>query len=363
VSGTKSMDALHAITQEAAAHEREAKWEPAHATYDRAFAASFAARGVRGMADATRGTARMLRELGRLDEAQEQAELSIEIAMRAGLPNERARAVNILGTVHYVRGAIHEAAELYEAALEWARECREDELIVAVCVNLGVVANIRGDLRAAFNHYLESIAAAVRTDNVQASVLGYNNLGMLASDVREWMQADLLFHRALELAEELGDATITTTLLLNRTEPLIQVGELDAAERVLDRAEAMAERINNVRELAEAARFRAMLARRRGDETGAAGHLGRSLLLATRAGLRLERAEALEQMALLHHDAGRADAAHTHLAEACSEFFAAGATRDCGRCRELLSAWASPAAEEDLAPDGTVPALRIAGAA
>jgi tetratricopeptide (TPR) repeat protein len=199
----------------------------------------------------------------------------------------------------------------------------------------------------------------VRTGNVQASVLGYNNLGMLASDVREWMQADLLFHRALELADELGDATISTTLLLNRAEPLIQVGELDAAEKVLDRAEGMAERIQNVRELAEAARFRALLARRRGDEAGALGHLGRSLLLSTRAGLRLERAEALEQVALLHHDAGRVDDAHAHLAEACSEYFAAGATRDCGRCRELLAEWSSPAQE----PDATVPALRIAGAA
>ncbi|HEX6910977.1 MAG TPA: hypothetical protein VF142_11300, partial [Longimicrobium sp.] len=122
----------------------------------------------------------------------------------------------------------------------------------------------------------------------------------------------------------------------------------------------MAERIQNVKELAEAARFRGMLARRRGDEAGAQGHLGRSLLLATRAGLRLERAEALEQMALLHHDAGRPDDAHAYLAEACGEYFAAGATRDCGRCRELLSAWSAPTEEP---PPDAVPALRIVGAA
>jgi tetratricopeptide (TPR) repeat protein len=351
--------ALQEIADEAAGLERAADWEPARAAYARVFAAAAAARDVPALADATRGAARILREVARLDEAEEMAELSLEIAARAALPREMARAANVLGIILYERGAIHEAAERYEAALELAREIRDDELIGLVCANLGVVANIRGDLAVAAAFYLESIAAAVRTSNVQASVLGYNNLGMLASDVREWMQADLLFHRALELAEELGDAAITTTLLLNRTEPLIQVGELDAAERVLDRAEAMAERIQNVRELAEAARFRGMLARRRGDEAGAAGHLARSLLLATRAGLRLERAEALEQMALLHHDAGRGDDAHAHLAEACSEYFAAGATRDCGRCRELLAEWAAAAAP----PDATIPALRIAGAA
>jgi tetratricopeptide (TPR) repeat protein len=358
------VDELQKIADEAAALERSAQWEPAHATYDRAFAAARAACSVRGMADATRGTARMLRELGRLDEAQEQAELSIDIATLAGLRYECARAVNILGTIHYVRGSIHQAAELYESALEAAREGRVDELIVAACANLGVVANIRGDLAAAFAYYLESIAGAVRTGNVQASVLGYNNLGLLAADVREWMQADLLFHRALELAEELGDATITTTLLLNRAEPLIQVGELEKAEEVLDRAEEMAERIQNARELAEAARFRALLARRRGDEAGAAGHLSRSLLLATRGGLHLERGEALEQMALLHYDAGRADDARAHLTEACAEFFAAGATRDCGRCRDTLSAWSAPTPDDALAPAApAVPPIRIAGAA
>jgi tetratricopeptide (TPR) repeat protein len=353
------MDTPREITEQAAALERDADWEGAHGMYDRAFAAARAARDVCGMADATRGTARMLRELGRLDEAQEQAELSLDIATLAGLPYEAARAVNILGTILYVGGSIHEARDLYEMALESGRELREDELILAACVNLGVVANIRGDLRAAFTFYLESLAAAVRTGNVSASVAGYNNLGLLAADAREWMQADLLFDRALELADELGDATIRTTLLLNRAEPLIHVGELDKAEEVLDRAEAMAERIQNVRELAEAARFRALLARRRGDDAGAAQLLGRSLLLATRAGCRLERAEALEQIALLHHDAGRLDDARAHLNEACAEFFAAGATRDCGRCRELLSDWAGPPAT----PAPSVPALRIAGAA
>jgi tetratricopeptide (TPR) repeat protein len=355
------VDASRNTLDEAAALERDAEWERALATYDRAFAESRAAGNVCGMADATRATARMLRELGRLDEAQEQAELSLELATRAGLPYEAARAVNILGTILYVGGSIHQAREMYESALESARELREDELILAACVNLGVVANIRGELRAAFTFYLESIAASVRTGNVQASVWGYNNLGLLASDAREWMQADLLFHRALELADELGDATISTTLLLNRAEPLIQVGELDAAEEVLNRAEAMAERIQNVRELAEAARFRGLLARRRGDEAGASAHLAHSLLLATRAGLRLERAEALEQMALLHHDAGRAEDARAHLSEACAEFFAAGATRDCMRARELLSAWAPQ--EEGKDPPDTVPAIRIAGAA
>ncbi|HEU0301479.1 MAG TPA: hypothetical protein VFR37_18615 [Longimicrobium sp.] len=347
------------ITEQAASLARAADWERARATYTRAFAEARAAGSARGLADATRGAARILREMGQLDEAEEQAELSREIAARCGLPREAARAANVLGIIVYARGAIHDAAQLYKSALQGARALRDDELIGLACANLGVVANIRGDLRAAFTAYLESIAAAVRTGDVQALVLGYNNLGMLASDVREWMQADLLFHRALELAEELGDATFTTTLLLNRVEPLIHVGELDLAQELLDRAEEMAERIHNVRELAEAARFRGLLARRRGDEAGAAQYLGRSLLLATRAGLRLERAEALEQIALLHHDAGRVEDARTHLAEACTEFFAAGATRDRARCRETLSAWSSPA--DEASP--TAPASRIAGAA
>lgn len=354
------MDELQQITGRAARLERDAAWEEAHSTYDRAFAAARAAGDVCRMADATRSTARMLRELGRLEEAEEQAELSLELATRGDLPIEAARAINILGTILYVGGDIHQARDVYEIALEAARELREDDLTLSACVNLGVVANIRGDLRAAFAFYLESLAAAVRTGNVSASVAGYNNLGLLAADAREWMQADLLFHRALELAEEVGDTTAIAMLLLNRAEPLIHVGELDAAQKVLDRAEAMAERIQNARELAEAARFRGILARRRGDDAGATGHFARSLLMATRAGLRLERAEALEQIALMHYDAGRTADARVHLAEACAEFFAAGATRDCLRLRELSSEWS--AADEEPSPPA-VPALRIAGAA
>ena len=310
------------------------------------------------MAIASRGAARMLREMGLLEEAEEQAELSREIATAATCRWKlRARSTSWGSS-----GTSPAPSTMRRTCTRWrwsAREVRDDELIGPACANLGVVANIRGNLNAAFTYYLESIAAAVRTGNVQASLLGYNNLGLLASDVREWMQADLLFHRALELAEQTGDATGTTMLLINRVEPLIHVGELDAAQEVLDRAEAMAERIQNARELAEAARFRGILARRRGDEAGASEHLARSLLLATRAGLRLERAEALEQIALQHHDAGRVEDARMHLAEASAEFFAAGATRDCLRLRELTAAWS---ADADQAPP-TVPAIRIAGAA
>ena len=191
------MDALHGMVEQAAALERAAEWEPARAAWSRAFTAARAGRNPRAMADATRGAARTLRELGQLDDAEEQAELSREIALRCGLPLETARAVNILGTIRHVAGAIHEAADMYESALEGARAARDDELIGLACVNLGVVANIRGELNTAFAYYLESIAAAVRTGSVQSSLRGYNNLGMLAADVREWMQADVLFHRAL----------------------------------------------------------------------------------------------------------------------------------------------------------------------
>ena len=320
--------------------ELDAEWEPALDAYRWMFTAARAARSAPGLAEATRGAARMLRELGQLEEAEEQALLSQEIASRCGRPQEAARALNVRGTVRYMDADYDGAAVYYEAALERARELRDDELIGLACANLGVVANIRGQLRAASAFYLESIAAAVRTGNVQASILGYNNLGMLSADVREWMQADLLFHRALELAEQAGDSSVTPMLVLNRAEPLIQVGELDAAEAVLDRAEAMVAGVPNDREMAEAARFRGLLARRRGDEAGARTHLARSLLLATRAGLPLERAEALEQLGLLHHDAGRLDEARAHLEHACAEFESAGAARDCARLREVLAEWA-----------------------
>lgn len=345
------MDETQDLAVRMAALERGAEWEAALDTCALAFAAAWAARRPAGIADATRGAARMLCELGRLEEAEEQAELSREVAARCGLGREAARAANVLGAVRYAAADIEGAAALYEAALAWAREVRDDELIGLACANLGVVANIRGELRAASAFYLESIAAAVRTGNVQASILGYNNLGMLSADVREWMQADLLFHRALELAEQAGDSSVTPMLVLNRAEPLIQVGELDAAEAVLDRAEAMVAGVPNDREMAEAARFRGLLARRRGDEAGARTHLARSLLLATRAGLPLERAEALEQLGLLHHDAGRVDEARAHLEHACAEFESAGAARDCARLREVLAQWGED--EDRVAADGT----------
>src|SRR3712207_9401585 len=79
------------------------------------------------------------------------------------------------------------------------------ETVGLACQNLGVIANIMGDLREARIRYLESIGSAVRSGRKLNEAASYNNLGMVCTDLGEFLEAGLYFDRGLEIAERIGD--------------------------------------------------------------------------------------------------------------------------------------------------------------
>lgn len=340
------------VAGRAAALELAADWEPAAELHARLFRYGAESGSVALLTDASRSQARVRRWQGRLEEAEELAELSREVAERAGLHQAAARAINMLAAILHHRAELDGARALYTAALERAREVRDDELIGSVCQNLGIIANVQGDLREARALYLESLGSTVRSGNARAAVSTYNNLGMVCSDLQEWMEAEVCFRRGIEIAEQQGNATLLASLCANRAEPLIGVGDLDRALETLDRAEAESSRLEGPGPESDVARMRGVVARRRGDLRGANQHLSQALLIAAKAGQELERAEALEELAYLRREEGRTAEARPMLREARQGYRALGAARDAARVEGLLAAWET---ESLLADWGTAP--------
>src|SRR4028118_865385 len=132
----------------------------------------------------------------------------------------------------------------------------DDELVGHVCQNLGVLANMQGKLREARIHYLESIGSCVRSGNKRNELTAYNNLGFVCGELGEWMEAEVYFDRAVEIAERIGDSAHIASVLANRSLPLIHVGELARARDTLRRAGEAARRHDRRRPRGDRARPR-----------------------------------------------------------------------------------------------------------
>lgn len=327
---------LAPLVEEAAREERLGNWDASAQLYARVFRRALGEGEPVQAVNALRGQGRVRREQGRYEEAAELVELSREIAEAHGLMQEAARALNVLGIIRYAERKWSEAAELYERARELAVDLGDDELVGLVCQNLGVLSNMQGQMRDARIHYLESIASCIRSGNKRNELTIYNNLGLVCTDLREWMEAELYFDRGIEIAERIGDGAHIALLLANRADPLIRTGEFGRARETLARAEEAARTTSNRVALADVARFRGSLARAEGDHGTAMRHLDEALALAAGDGLEYERAEALAELGVLQLEQGRAGEAAESLRTAREIFRSLGALGDARTAERLL---------------------------
>lgn len=319
--------------------ERGGEWEAAAAAYENTFWRAIEEGDLGAVVTALRRQGRVRSIQRRFVEAEEAARLSWEIAARCAFREEAAHAINTVAMIYHSQSRLEAAEPLYERALELAREVRNDLLIGVVCQNLGVLANVRGEFARARSWYLESVGSAVRSGDQSTSMMTYNNLGIVCCDLREWMEAEIYFSRGIEIAEQLEDAGMLAKLCVNRSEPLIEVGELRRARKTIQRAKEIARRIKDRHVMADAARFLAMIARKKGDLDAANRHLSKSLVIAAKAGLTLERAEALEELALLRWQEGKRSEATETAREAGQVYVSLGASAYARRMEVMLQEW------------------------
>ena len=339
-----SLDSLAAT---AAAAERAADGEVVLPAYERLFEAAIQTREMEVAADALRGLSRAYQQRHRLEEAAELAELSLHIAEGTGCSRAAARALNTLAVIRFLEHDADAAASLYAAARERATDCGDDALIGWSCQNLGVLANLAGDLREARALYLESVASSVRSGDDTTAATAYNSLGIIAADLQDWMDSMLYFDRGLEVADDLGDLRVRATMLANRAEPLIFMGETERARTTLDEAESVASRIGDQRTLCEVSRFRGVIARLLHRLAESETHLSHALAIARSADLPLEGAEATEELARIRWQEGRAGAARVLARESLRAYEQLGAGQNARRVRDLLTEWASAAARPE----------------
>jgi len=255
------------------------------------------------LAEAQRRLAVVLHHRNESQRARELCNRSYRVA--CDLKNDvlAAEALNTLGGLALRTGEMEEARSFFLQALERGGSARALEARVEQ--NLGILANIRGQLVEAVRHYERSVAAYRAINDEHGSATAYVNLGIAHTDLRQYDWADSYFSKSSDIAERAGDVHLQGMCLANHAEAHFLRGRYDEARRMAEAALAIFDQLDSRADKSEAYKLIGMVYRETGRLALSESRLRTAMDLAVSAASVLNEAEAARELALLMQLMGR----------------------------------------------------------
>jgi putative nucleotidyltransferase with HDIG domain len=214
-----------------------------------------------------------------------------------------AEALNALAGFEFESGDIESARQRFLAALELGRS--SEELQGRILQNLGILANVEGDLQTARHHYLNSLQAFVHAGDERGCAIAYHNLGMISTDQKQWEEADRYFVASHAGATSLGDVHLQGLCLLNHAEVHLARQRFERARDSAEAALRIFDQLGARLDKAGAYKVLGAIYRETGHHAVAESRLRAAMELALETGSVLGEAEASREMALVLQALGR----------------------------------------------------------
>ena len=296
-------DRARAFLREAREAHRAGRIPEATRAYQAAVASATEQDGGAVLAESLRWLGVLHRRRHELAQAEAMCQRSHDVAVAINDPILQAEALNAMALVYLERGDWTRARDYLARALAVGEASAE--LRGNIEQNLGVMANIQGDLRAALRHYQSSLEAHRLGNNERGCATAYHNLGMVSADQRQWREADQYFQASLDIANTSGDVYLRGLNLLNRTEVYLAQQRFEEARRSVEEALKIFDQLGSRDNKAGAYKYLGVLYRETGNTALAESRFKAAVDLAREAGAALEEAEASREMALLYQGLGR----------------------------------------------------------
>ena len=292
-------DLLH----EARARERAACIPEAIQLYETAISIAERTGDNAVLAEALRRLAVVLHHRNESARARELCNRSYKIA--CDLENDilAAEALNTMGGMAIRGGDMDAARAHFIQALERGGQARE--LHARIEQNLGVIANIQGEISTAVAHYERSVEAYRATNDEHGCARAYVNLGIAHTDLKQYDKADDYFTRSFAIAERAGDAHLQGMCLANHAEAHFFRGRYEESRRNAESALAIFDQLDSQADKSEAYKMIGMVYRETGRPALAESRLRTAIELAVSAASILNEAEAARELALLMQGMGR----------------------------------------------------------
>ncbi|HEX4629231.1 MAG TPA: tetratricopeptide repeat protein, partial [Gemmatimonadales bacterium] len=182
------------LLDEARERERAGCVPEAIACYESAIDTADASGSQVTVAEALRRLAVLAHRGGESVRARELCHRSYGVARAIGHDLLAAEARNTLGGLDLSTGSLEDARTEFLEALELGGQSRE--LRARVEQNLGILANIQGELDEALTRYERSLEAYLSAGDDHGCAIAYHNLGMFSADRERFAEADRYFRES-----------------------------------------------------------------------------------------------------------------------------------------------------------------------
>ena len=216
-----------------------------------------------------------------------------------------AHAINCMATAHGHRGQVDEAERLYSAAFRFATTAGDAQLQAMISQNLGIAASVRGDFRAALNHYATSVATYRSAGQRQFLGQVLNNMGLDYTQLDRLDEAQAAYDEALIHCDATGDDATRLLALINSTDLWLARGDINRAAALCDTVLLEATVADDQRALGETYKYMGVIARSRGNVDDAERYLRTAYGNATRREDLLLAAETAREQAELYEIMGK----------------------------------------------------------
>src|SRR5437870_9772577 len=235
--------------------------------------------------------------------ARELCRRSYDVARQIGDDGLAAEALNTLGGLDLATGSLADARRTFMRALELGGSSRQ--LRARVQQNLGIVANIHGELNEALARYERSLAAYRDCGDEHGCAIAYHNLGMVSADRGRLDAADCYFQESRALAERVGDVYLHALCLVNHGEVDVGRQRFEDARQKAELALALLDQLGARGAKADAYRVIGMVYRETGRHTLTESRLRSAIKLVTGAGTVLNEPQASREPALRYQPMAR----------------------------------------------------------
>jgi putative nucleotidyltransferase with HDIG domain len=295
----RAADRLH----EARGRERAGCIPEAIDCYDAAIAVAQQTGELTVLAEALRRLAVLRHRRNESAQARELCHRSYGVARALGNSLLAAEALNTLGGLDLAAGALDDARDAFLQALELGGANRE--LRARAEQNLGILANMQGDLSEAIDRYERSLKAYRGSNDDHGCAIAYHNLGMVSADRELFDEADRYFQESRAIAERAGDVFLQALCLVNSAEVDVARQRYENARQSAEAALALLDQLGVQDAKSSAYRVIGMVYRETGRPALAESRLKSAIELAVGTGSVLNEADASRELALLYQTMGR----------------------------------------------------------
>jgi tetratricopeptide (TPR) repeat protein len=210
---------------------------------------------------------------------------SAAVAVRHGLADAHAEALNAEAAVFQSQGDFAAARPLLERILGMTTDPRIRGVALQ---NLGSIAAEDGDFETAEHRFVESYRCFQAADYLWGQAFALNNYGRAAMDRENFEIAERVLVRAVDMAREIEDLDLAALATMNLAETMLCAGDLERADETASTALGYFDMAGNRWRRVECLRLLGDINRRDGQMDIARRCYAQGLELARELGVHLE---------------------------------------------------------------------------